>query len=157
MADTEYTRTCDVVQKLVDALCLARPDVPVTTWHLVQDAINDGRELLAALPSASLGEQREPDGWKLVGYGLIRDGKVVNYSREPGKIGGHESTPMYITASPASKGAGVTAAPRCGSHECKAGQQDGVLCADGECDRESGVRSAGLSADQQEQSRGGEG
>jgi hypothetical protein len=33
---------------------------------------------------------------------------------------------------------------RCGSHECKAAQQDGVLCADGECDRENGVRPSGV-------------
>lgn len=39
------------------------------------------------------------------------------------------------------EGSGV--AP-CGSHQCIAGQRDGVLCADGECDRENGVRPDGV-------------
>lgn len=34
----------------------------------------------------------------------------------------------------------------CGSNECVAGQRDGVLCANGECDRENGVRPDGVSA-----------
>ena len=37
--------------------------------------------------------------------------------------------------------AGVRA---CGSNECVAGQRDGVLCANGECDRENGVRPNGV-------------
>ena len=32
----------------------------------------------------------------------------------------------------------------CGSNECVAGQRDGVLCANGECDRENGVRPDGV-------------
>jgi hypothetical protein len=38
----------DVVQLLVDALCLARPDVPISTWSIVQDAIKAGQAYLAA-------------------------------------------------------------------------------------------------------------
>lgn len=34
--------------------------------------------------------------------------------------------------------------PACGSNECIAGQRDGVLCAEGECDRENGVRPDGV-------------
>lgn len=41
--------------------------------------------------------------------------------------------------------AGVRA---CGSNECVAGQRDGVLCANGECDRENGVRPDGVATDQ---------
>ena len=39
------------------------------------------------------------------------------------------------------KPAGVKA---CGSHQCIAAQRDGVLCADGECDRENGARPDGV-------------
>lgn len=39
----------------------------------------------------------------------------------------------------------------CGSHQCIAAQRDGVLCADGECDRENGVRPDGVAVVQPEQ------
>lgn len=35
----------------------------------------------------------------------------------------------------------------CGSHECIAGQRDGVICANGECDRVNGVRPDGVLVD----------
>jgi hypothetical protein len=46
---------------------------------------------------------------------------------------------------------------RCGSYECKASQQDGVLCADGDCDIASGVRAAALPAADPERREGAEG
>jgi len=36
----------------------------------------------------------------------------------------------------------------CGSNECIAGQRDGVICANGECDRVNGVRPDGVATDQ---------
>lgn len=40
-------------------------------------------------------------------------------------------------------GAAAVGVKVCGSYECKAAQHDGVLCADGECDRENGARPDG--------------
>ena len=44
--------------------------------------------------------------------------------------------------------AGHVGVRACGSNECVAGQRDGVLCANGECDRENGVRPDGVATDQ---------
>lgn len=46
---------------------------------------------------------------------------------------------------------GTPGVKACGSYECKAAQQDGVLCADGECDRVNGVRPAGVALPLKEQ------
>jgi len=43
----------------------------------------------------------------------------------------------------------------CGSNECVAGQRDGVLCANGECDRENGVRPDGVLGTSNDQQKGG--
>lgn len=43
----------------------------------------------------------------------------------------------------------------CGSHECKAAQRDGVLCADGECDRVNGVRPDGVPGTPPTEQKGG--
>lgn len=61
--------------------------------------------------------------------------------------------PVYRTDRSVAASGVAAPLPPCGNYECKAAQHDGVLCADGECDRSNGVRPDGAEASGEDERR----
>lgn len=78
------------VCRVYDAACAELPQAMRCTYCPLRAAP-------VSPPTAPLVEAPMPP-MQLVGYGLIRDGVVINYARYPRRIGAHETEPLYVLA-----------------------------------------------------------
>ena len=86
--------------------------------------------------------EERPDGDEVEVIERDESGAVVAWYRR--KVAPHAPVPMVPDHSHTFRVGPPGVPEHCGTHECKAAQSDGVLCANGECDRENGVRPDGV-------------